>query len=69
MKDQGQCGSCWAFSTTACTEGSHYVKPKGLVSLSEQELADCDTTNSRNGGFMTEVEYPYYVGTEADLCL
>ena len=74
VKDQAQCGSCWAFSAVACAEGAHYVKSKSLVSLSEQELVDCDTTNSgcnggwpdralnwakRNGGFMTEADYPY----------
>ncbi|RXG58773.1 Digestive cysteine proteinase 3 [Armadillidium vulgare] len=74
VKDQSQCGACWAFSATGSLEGQHFAKTGDLVSLSEQNLLDCTVGNGcaggwmtdafdyihRNGGIDTEESYPYH---------
>ena len=74
VKNQGSCGSCWAFATVANLEGLYAAKKGTIKTFSEQMLVDCDTSDSacngglmeyaftwlkKNGGIMYEADYAY----------
>lgn len=81
IKNQGKCGSCWAFSAVGSLEGAYFKKTGQLVSFSEQQIVACDhTSHGCNGGLMengfihwmrtaprTEDAYPYNID-EAKVC-
>ena len=77
VKNQGNCGSCWSFSTTGAMEGAYYLKTGNLTSFSEQQLVSCDKIDQgcnggemnsafnwihNNSGICSDTSYPYLSG-------
>lgn len=78
VKDQGQCGSCWAFSATEAIESTYFLATGQLIDLSAQQITSCDTTDggcnggwpvraysyvASAGGLESNGDYPYTSGS------
>lgn len=70
VRDQGACGSCWAFATHGAFEGSFAILNNALIDSSEQDTLDCSGSGSCGGGWWAfqylidkgsapEADYPY----------
>lgn len=70
VKNQGNCGSCWAFSSTGALEGAHFIATGELLSFSEQQLVSCsgilDGNSGCNGGIQLGA-FRYYKSHMAEL--
>jgi len=65
IKDQGQCGSCWAFSCAGAMESQWAIKHGDLLSLSESNLVDCCSTCLGCNGCVANLAYSYVIKHQA----
>merc|ERR1711988_1847234 len=61
IKNQGQCGSCWAFSTVGTLESAYQISQGTLHSLAEQQLVDCDKSDNGCSGGWPHTAYDSYI--------
>jgi len=67
IKNQGQCGSCWAFSTIGSIESREEIKSGKYTSLSEQQLVDCVAGSTCDGGvYQNAFNYSRDNGNDAE---
>ena len=67
VKNQGQCGSCWAFAATCTIEAAHAISSGTLLSLSEQQVVDCDKTSDGCDGGLAQRAFKFLESTAQDL--
>jgi len=66
VKNQEQCGSCWAFSAAETVESAWFIAGNALTLLSEQQIVDCDTTCYGCDGGWTYLAFQYLIQTGGD---
>jgi C1A family cysteine protease len=63
-KNQGSCGSCWAFASIGAIEGNYNIKYKQSLEFSEQQLVDCDSSNGGCEGGWPTYAYNYIINNK-----